>query len=164
MRLVYQICKKCQTFLGCELGVRPHTLAIRFVRKGKAKAGKWLRQVAAREPCARGLPDSCRKVSTRAFLLFLEQKNGISSSVEIDRPCRVQPVRSQPAVSFRNPVSTAIGQDARMTRSPADFRPGQRHRDGSQSAQTPAQRPRRAHPLLTGVSLSTTSRRNASKR
>jgi hypothetical protein len=31
------------------------------------------------------LPDCCRKVSTRAFLLFLEQKNWISSSIEIER-------------------------------------------------------------------------------
>jgi hypothetical protein len=31
------------------------------------------------------LPDCCRKVSTRAFLLFLEQSNWISSSVEIER-------------------------------------------------------------------------------
>ena len=31
------------------------------------------------------LPDCCRKVSTRAFLLFLEQKKWISSSVEIER-------------------------------------------------------------------------------
>ncbi len=31
------------------------------------------------------LPDCCRKVSTRAFLLFLEQKQWIPSSVEIER-------------------------------------------------------------------------------
>jgi hypothetical protein len=31
------------------------------------------------------LPDCCRKVSTRAFLLFLEQKGWIPSSVEIKR-------------------------------------------------------------------------------
>ena len=31
------------------------------------------------------LPDCCRKVSTRAFLLFLQQKNWISSSIEIER-------------------------------------------------------------------------------
>jgi hypothetical protein len=31
------------------------------------------------------LPDCCRKVSTRAFLLFLEQEKLISSSVEIER-------------------------------------------------------------------------------
>jgi hypothetical protein len=31
------------------------------------------------------LPDCCRKVSTRAFLLFLEQKNWIPSSVEVER-------------------------------------------------------------------------------
>jgi hypothetical protein len=31
------------------------------------------------------LPDCCRKVSTRAFLLFLEQKNWISSSIAIER-------------------------------------------------------------------------------
>jgi len=31
------------------------------------------------------LPDRCRKASTRAFLLFLEQKQRISSSVEIER-------------------------------------------------------------------------------
>lgn len=31
------------------------------------------------------LPESCRKVSTRAFLMFLEQEKLISSSVEIER-------------------------------------------------------------------------------
>jgi hypothetical protein len=31
------------------------------------------------------LPDCCRKVSTRAFLMFLEQEKLISSSVEIER-------------------------------------------------------------------------------
>jgi hypothetical protein len=31
------------------------------------------------------LPDCCRKVSTRAFLLFLEQKSWIASSIEIER-------------------------------------------------------------------------------
>ena len=31
------------------------------------------------------LPDACRKVSTRAFLLFLEQKGWIPSAVEIER-------------------------------------------------------------------------------
>ena len=31
------------------------------------------------------LPDCCRKVSTRAFLLFLEQEKLIPSSVEIER-------------------------------------------------------------------------------
>ena len=31
------------------------------------------------------LPDFCRKVSTRAFLLFLEQKKWIPSAVEIER-------------------------------------------------------------------------------
>ncbi|PRC92046.1 hypothetical protein [Solimicrobium silvestre] len=31
------------------------------------------------------LPDNCRKVSTRAFLLFLEQKDWITSSAEIER-------------------------------------------------------------------------------
>lgn len=31
------------------------------------------------------LPESCRKVSTRAFLLFLEQKGWLSSAAEIER-------------------------------------------------------------------------------
>lgn len=31
------------------------------------------------------LPDCCRKVSTRAFLQFLEQKGWLSSSIEIER-------------------------------------------------------------------------------
>ena len=31
------------------------------------------------------LPDNCRKVSTRAFLLFLEQKGWLASAVEIER-------------------------------------------------------------------------------
>lgn len=31
------------------------------------------------------LPDNCRKVSTRAFLLFLEQKGCLESAVEIER-------------------------------------------------------------------------------
>ncbi|WP_338925664.1 hypothetical protein IHE33_09410 [Mycetohabitans endofungorum] len=31
------------------------------------------------------LPDNCRKVSTRAFLLFLEQQNLIDSAVEVER-------------------------------------------------------------------------------
>jgi hypothetical protein len=31
------------------------------------------------------VPDNCRKVSTRAFLLFLEQKGWLSSAVEIER-------------------------------------------------------------------------------
>lgn len=31
------------------------------------------------------LPDCCRKISTRAFLLFLEQKKWIPSSIEIER-------------------------------------------------------------------------------
>jgi len=31
------------------------------------------------------LPDCCRKVSTRAFLLFLEQKRWIPSAVEVER-------------------------------------------------------------------------------
>lgn len=31
------------------------------------------------------LPDNCRKVSTRAFLLFLEQKGGLDSAADIER-------------------------------------------------------------------------------
>lgn len=31
------------------------------------------------------VPDNCRKVSTRAFLLFLEQKGWLTSAVEIER-------------------------------------------------------------------------------
>lgn len=31
------------------------------------------------------VPDNCRKVSTRAFLIFLEQKGLIDSSAEIER-------------------------------------------------------------------------------
>ena len=31
------------------------------------------------------LPDNCRKVSTRAFVLFLEQKGWIPSAAEIQR-------------------------------------------------------------------------------
>jgi hypothetical protein len=31
------------------------------------------------------VPDNCRKVSTRAFLLFLEQKGWLASAVEIER-------------------------------------------------------------------------------
>ncbi|WP_089729294.1 hypothetical protein [Candidatus Thiosymbion oneisti] len=31
------------------------------------------------------LPDNCRKVSTRAFLLFLENRGGIQSAAEIER-------------------------------------------------------------------------------
>jgi hypothetical protein len=31
------------------------------------------------------LPDCCRKISTRAFLQFLEQKNWIASAVEVER-------------------------------------------------------------------------------
>ncbi len=30
------------------------------------------------------LPDNCRKVSTRAFLLFLEQKGWVESAVDIE--------------------------------------------------------------------------------
>ena len=31
------------------------------------------------------LPDNCQKVSTRAFLLFLEQKGWLVSAVEVER-------------------------------------------------------------------------------
>jgi hypothetical protein len=31
------------------------------------------------------VPDNCRKVSTRAFLIFLEQKGGLASATEIER-------------------------------------------------------------------------------
>ncbi|WP_156955333.1 hypothetical protein [Polaromonas glacialis] len=31
------------------------------------------------------VPDNCRKVSTRAFLLFLEQKGWLASAIEIER-------------------------------------------------------------------------------
>ena len=31
------------------------------------------------------VPDNCRKVSTRAFLLFLEEKGRIESATEIER-------------------------------------------------------------------------------
>lgn len=31
------------------------------------------------------LPDHCRKVSTRAFLIFLEQKGWLQSAAEIER-------------------------------------------------------------------------------
>jgi len=31
------------------------------------------------------VPDNCRKVGTRAFLIFLEQKGLIDSSAEIER-------------------------------------------------------------------------------
>ena len=31
------------------------------------------------------LPDNCRKVSTRAFLLFLEQKGWLESVAEVER-------------------------------------------------------------------------------
>jgi hypothetical protein len=31
------------------------------------------------------LPDNCRKISTRAFLLFLEQKGWLASAAEIER-------------------------------------------------------------------------------
>jgi hypothetical protein len=31
------------------------------------------------------LPDNCRKVSTRAFLLFLEQKGWLESAAEVER-------------------------------------------------------------------------------
>ena len=31
------------------------------------------------------LPDNCRKISTRAYLLFLEQKGWLASAAEIER-------------------------------------------------------------------------------
>ncbi len=31
------------------------------------------------------VPDNCRKISTRAFLIFLEQKGWIESAAEIER-------------------------------------------------------------------------------
>jgi hypothetical protein len=49
------------------------------------------------------VPESCRKISTRAFLRFLEQNGWISSAVEIERravlagraPARVSPFRER---------------------------------------------------------------------
>ena len=45
------------------------------------------------------LPDHCRKVSTRAFLLFLEQRGLLASAAEIERRA-VQAGRAFSALRF----------------------------------------------------------------
>jgi hypothetical protein len=45
------------------------------------------------------LPDCCRKVSTRAFLQFLEQKNWIASAVEVER-CAITAGRQFSQIRF----------------------------------------------------------------
>jgi hypothetical protein len=62
------------------------------------------------------LPDCCRKVSTRAFLQFLEQKNWIPSAVEVERrPSPRAPV-------FSDPVSVVVTHCAAHDRQLADSR------------------------------------------
>ena len=45
------------------------------------------------------LPDNCRKVSTRAFLLFLEQKGWLASAAEVERQA-IQAGRSFSSLRF----------------------------------------------------------------
>lgn len=56
-----------------------------FARKQPPKTGVFLLEDHKIARASFHVPDNCRKVSTRAFLIFLEEKGWLESAAEIER-------------------------------------------------------------------------------